>query len=85
VVARNGRYGPYVSHAGVNATLPRDKSPDTVTLDEAVALIDAKAESRGGRPSARRAPGKTAARKRTAAKSSSEKPKPQRKVKKAAK
>jgi DNA topoisomerase-1 len=85
VIARNGRYGPYVSHAGVNATLPRDKSPDTITLDEAAALIDARAESRGGRPSARRARRKTAARKRTAAKSPSEKPKPQRKVKKVAK
>jgi DNA topoisomerase I len=43
VVARNGRYGPYVNHAGVNATLPSDKTPETVTLQEAVGLIDAKA------------------------------------------
>ena len=29
VVAKNGRYGPYVSHDGINATLPRDKTPET--------------------------------------------------------
>jgi DNA topoisomerase-1 len=52
IAAKNGRYGPYVSHDGVNATLPRDKTPETVTLEEAVSLLDARAE-RGPAPHAR--------------------------------
>jgi DNA topoisomerase-1 len=53
IVAKKGRYGPYVSHDGINATLPPDKTPETVTLEEAAALIDARAES--GAPTKRRA------------------------------
>jgi DNA topoisomerase I len=61
IVARNGRYGPYVSNNGVNATLPSGKTVEAITLDEAVALIDARAERTGGRPTKRRAPRKAAA------------------------
>jgi DNA topoisomerase I len=56
VVARGGRYGPYVSHDGINATLPPDKMPETVTLDEAVALIDEKAAAKGRTSKHRAAP-----------------------------
>ena len=70
IVAKNGRYGPYVSHNGVNANLPNDKTPETITLDEAAALIDARAE-RGGGSSARR---KRPARKTPAKKASAPKP-----------
>jgi DNA topoisomerase I len=54
VVAKNGRYGPYVSHEGVNATLPSDKTPETITLDEAVGLLEARIEKTGGVSNSRR-------------------------------
>ena len=42
---KSGRYGPYVTWNKVNATIPRDKDPETVTLEEAVAMIAAKQEA----------------------------------------
>ncbi|MGF1619711.1 MAG: type I DNA topoisomerase [Rhodomicrobiaceae bacterium] len=38
-----GRYGPYVKHGKVNATIPKDSDPEQITLDEAVKLIAARA------------------------------------------
>jgi len=35
----SGRYGPYVKHGKVNASLPKGTSADEVTLEQAVALI----------------------------------------------
>jgi DNA topoisomerase-1 len=58
IVVKNGRYGPYVSHNGVNATLTGDKTPDTVTLDEAIVLLDARAALVGNSPKGRRAAGR---------------------------
>jgi DNA topoisomerase-1 len=39
ITAAAGRYGPYVKHGSTYANLPKEGSPDTVTLDEAVALL----------------------------------------------
>ena len=38
----NGRYGPYVRHGKVNATLPKDVSPEEVTMEEALSLLAAR-------------------------------------------
>ncbi|MEX0859710.1 MAG: type I DNA topoisomerase, partial [Cucumibacter sp.] len=53
VTVRDGRYGPYVNHGKINATLPKNTSPDSVTIDLALELIAAKAASGGGRKRAR--------------------------------
>lgn len=45
----SGRYGPYVSHDGINATLTGDLTPETVTLDQALALLSAKRGNKGGK------------------------------------
>jgi DNA topoisomerase-1 len=58
IVVKNGRYGPYVSHNSVNATLTGDKTPETVTLDEAIVLLDARAAMMGNSPKGRRAAGR---------------------------
>jgi DNA topoisomerase I len=52
-----GRFGPYLSHGGVNATLPRGTEPEAVTVEDAVKLLDA--QKAKGKP----ARGKTPARK----------------------
>jgi DNA topoisomerase-1 len=43
VTVKDGRYGPYVSHGKLNATLPKDITPEGITLDEALGLLAAKA------------------------------------------
>jgi DNA topoisomerase-1 len=45
----SGRYGPYVRHNKINATLPKDVSPNEITLEEALLLIEVKA-AKGGKP-----------------------------------
>jgi DNA topoisomerase-1 len=66
-----GRYGPYVKWDKVNATLPKETAPDEITLEEALALIAAKATKSGGRKKAapKKAAAKQAPAKKTVAKS----------------
>ena len=57
-----GKYGPYVKWAKVNATLPKELDPETVTMDEALALLAEKA-GKGGKKPARKAVAKPVAKK----------------------
>lgn len=59
VQVMSGRYGPYVKFGKVNATLPRGKDPQTLTMEEAQALIAAR-EEKG--PAKKKAPARKAAR-----------------------
>ncbi|MEM9793727.1 MAG: type I DNA topoisomerase, partial [Pseudomonadota bacterium] len=58
-----GRYGPYVKWEKINATIPKDRDPKEVTVEEALELISAKAPAK-----------KKSARKTTAKKASAKKP-----------
>ena len=53
-----GRYGPYVKWEKVNATLPKELTPEAVTLEEALALIAEKA-AKGGKGKSGRATART--------------------------
>ncbi|MDE2018028.1 MAG: topoisomerase DNA-binding C4 zinc finger domain-containing protein, partial [Hyphomicrobiales bacterium] len=44
VTVRKGRYGAYVNHGKVNATLPKDVDPEALTIERAVELLAAKAK-----------------------------------------
>jgi len=43
----SGRYGPYIKHGSTNANVPRNADPQTVTLEQALALL-AEREAKGG-------------------------------------
>jgi len=54
ILVKKGRYGPYVTNNGINATIPDNIVPDEITLDDAVRLIEARAEKTGAKPAPRR-------------------------------
>jgi DNA topoisomerase-1 len=60
----SGKYGPYVKWGKVNATLPKEMTPETVTLEEALELVNAKA----GPAKKKKAPAKKAVARKTPAK-----------------
>ena len=67
-----GRYGPYVKHGTVNATIPDDIEPEELSLEQALELIAARAARQKSKPAkktaAKKAPAKKAAAKKSPAK-----------------
>ncbi|MDO8977845.1 MAG: type I DNA topoisomerase [Afipia sp.] len=91
IMVKTGRYGAYVTIDGINATIPSDKTPETITLPEAIALIEERAAKGGGKPkraakkAAKKKPAKAAATANGAAESEKPAKKPAAKKKAAAK
>ena len=53
-----GRYGPYIKWEKINATLPKDKEPEDVTIELAIELVNAKAATKGKKKPAKKAAAK---------------------------
>ena len=66
-----GRYGPYVQHGKIRATLPKSIEPESLTLDEALELLTAKAQKET--PAKKSATKKTSIKKTPAKKSATPK------------
>jgi DNA topoisomerase-1 len=50
----DGRYGPYLKHGDVSASVPRGEDPAAITLAQAVELVDARRAAGGGKKKPRR-------------------------------
>jgi DNA topoisomerase-1 len=68
ITIHSGRYGPYVQHLKIRATLPKDIAEDSITLLQAVELIKAKATKSGAAPKAKKPTAKKPAVKKPATK-----------------
>jgi DNA topoisomerase-1 len=77
-----GRFGPYVTDGATNATVPRGTDPTTLTADEALALLRARADAAPKKRPAKKAAKKPA---KKAAKKPAKKPVKKAAAKKAAK
>ncbi len=75
VTVHDGRYGPYVKHGKINATIPKAVDPQDVTLEVAVELIAARAAKAKAAP-AKKKPAKKPTKKKAAAKKKSTAKKP---------
>ena len=60
ITVRDGKYGPYVNWEKVNATLPKGKDPQSVTVEEALVLIAERA-AKAPAGKAKKAPAKKTA------------------------
>jgi DNA topoisomerase-1 len=83
-----GRWGPFISDANKNARMPKDREPDSMSLEECIALLAAAPDKRRGKKTARKkaaskkAASKKAGSKKAAGKKTAAKKKTARKAKK---
>ena len=64
-----GRWGPFITDGNKNARIPKDREPESFTLEECQALLDAAPDRRGRKKAAK----KKAARKKTSKKKTARK------------
>ncbi len=64
VTVHSGRFGPYIKHGKVNASLPKGVEPDGITLDQAIPLLNARKERMSAKTGGKAAPKKAAAKKK---------------------
>ena len=72
IIVKDGRFGAYVTDGEINASLPRGQTPETLTMDQAVDLLAARAAKiaeQGGKPTKKTAkkPAKKPTKKKTTA------------------
>jgi DNA topoisomerase-1 len=65
-----GRWGPFISSDTKNARMPKDREPESMTLEECLALLEAAPEKRGRKKASKK---KTAAKKATKKKTAKKK------------
>ena len=68
VSINRGRYGPYVKHGSVNATIPKDVEPEAVTMEQAVEWLNARKSAAPKKAPARKTAAKKPAAKKAVAK-----------------
>ncbi len=71
ITVMSGRYGPYLKHDGINAPLPKGVAAETISLEDAIAQLEARGKPAGRRRKAGAA--KTPAAKKTTAKKTAKK------------
>ena len=68
-----GRWGPFITDGKKNARMPKDREPESMTLDECLAALEAAPDKRSRKKVAKKAAGKKATRKKAARKKTARK------------
>jgi len=68
VAVYEGKYGAYVKHGALNATIPKESDPLSLTMEEAIELLNARAAKSGKKGARKTMPAKKTTPKKKAAK-----------------
>ena len=74
-----GRWGPFITDGNKNARMPKDREPESMTLEECLALLEAAPEKKGRKKAAKKKATKKKAAKKKASKKKASKKKASRK------